>query len=112
MNAQKFRKIALLTLLTENDGKVCPKKIESNITKKTKLVSIMFANNELGSINDIYKISKLTKKHNIQHVDAVQCVGKIPIDLNDLNIDLMTFLPINFMDQKVLEHFLLEKVSI
>ena len=51
----------------------------------------MFANNELGSINDIYKISKLTKKHNISlHVDAVQCVGKIPIDLNELNIDLMS----------------------
>ena len=85
------KKGALLTLIKpENDGKVCPKKIESNITKNTKLVSIMFANNELGSINDICKISKLTKKHNISlHVDAVQCVGKIPIDLNDLNIDLM-----------------------
>ncbi len=86
------KKGALLTLIKpENDGKVCPKKIESNITENTKLISIMFANNELGSINDIYNISKLTKKHNISlHVDAVQCVGKIPIDLNDLDIDLMS----------------------
>ena len=83
---------ALLTLLKpENDGKVNPKKIENSITNKTKLVSIMYANNELGSINDINEISKITKKNNITlHVDAVQCVGKIPIDLSQLNIDLMS----------------------
>ena len=83
---------AILTLLKpENDGKVNPEKIEHSITNKTKLVSIMYANNELGSINDINEISKITKKNNITlHVDAVQCVGKIPIDLSQLNIDLMS----------------------
>ena len=50
----------------------------------------MFANNELGSVNDIKKISEITKsKKIIFHVDAVQCIGKIPIDLKELNIDLM-----------------------
>ena len=51
----------------------------------------MLANNELGSVNDIKKISEVVKSNNIAlHVDAVQCVGKIPIDLKELRIDLMS----------------------
>tara|TARA_B100001758_G_C18399138_1_gene607849 strand:- start:796 stop:1917 length:1122 start_codon:yes stop_codon:yes gene_type:complete len=72
-------------------GQINPDLIEKKITKKTKLISIMFANNELGSINDILKISKIAKeKEIILHVDAVQCVGKLPINLNELDIDLMS----------------------
>ena len=75
----------------DKDGKINPDSIQKLITKKTKVVSIMFANNELGSINDMYKISELAKENNlIMHVDAVQCIGKIPIDLNLLKIDLMS----------------------
>lgn len=73
------------------NGKIGPKSIENLISKNTKLVSIMLANNELGSVNDIKKISEIVKSNNIAlHVDAVQCVGKIPIDLKELRIDLMS----------------------
>ena len=70
----------------------------------------MFANNELGSINDIYEIAKITKKNNITlHVDAVQCVGKIPIDLNDLNIDLMSLSAHKFYGPKGVGAFFIRK---
>tara|TARA_B110000014_G_scaffold262461_1_gene256505 strand:+ start:2224 stop:3348 length:1125 start_codon:yes stop_codon:yes gene_type:complete len=89
-NLQK--KTAKLTLIKPSkDGKIEPKKIEEEICKKTRLISIMYGNNELGSINNIKKIAEIAQKHQIVlHVDAVQCVGKIPIDLKDLRIDLMS----------------------
>ena len=75
----------------ENDGTINYVSIMKNISNKTKVVSVMFVNNELGSINDIAKISKKVKEKNIiMHVDAVQCVGKIKIDLEKLDIDLMS----------------------
>ncbi len=86
------KKGALITLIKPNqDGKINPKEIEKEISKNTQLVSIMFVNNELGSINNIKEIAEITQKHNIMlHVDAVQCVGKIPIDLNEIKIDMMS----------------------
>ena len=86
------QKGAKLTLLKPNkNGQVDPKKIEKEISKNTRLVTVMFANNELGSINNIKKIAEITQKHNIiLHVDAVQCVGKIPIDLKEMKIDMMS----------------------
>ncbi len=81
-----------LTLLKPNkNGQVDPKKIEEEISKNTQLVTIMFSNNELGSINNIKEIARITQKHNIiLHVDAVQCIGKIPIDLEKIKIDMMS----------------------
>tara|TARA_Y100001970_G_scaffold198498_1_gene241504 strand:- start:634 stop:1767 length:1134 start_codon:yes stop_codon:yes gene_type:complete len=86
------QKGAKLTLLKPNsNGQVDPKKIEKEISKNTRIVTIMFANNELGSINNIKKIADITHKHNIMlHVDAVQCVGKIPINLEEIKIDMMS----------------------
>ena len=86
------QKGAKLTLLKPNqNGQVEPKKIEKEISKNTRLITVMFANNELGSINNIKKIAEITQKHNIiLHVDAVQCVGKIPIDLEEMKIDMMS----------------------
>lgn len=83
---------AKLTLLKpDEDGKIDPKKIEKAISKNTKLITVMFVNNELGSINNIKEISKIAQKHKvIFHVDAVQCIGKFPIDLNELKIDMMS----------------------
>ena len=86
------KKGASLTLIKPNkDGKITPDLIEKEISKNTRLISVMFVNNELGSINDIKKISEIAQKYKIIfHVDAVQCVGKIPINLNDIKIDLMS----------------------
>ena len=65
--------------------------LEDAISKDTFLVTIMFANNEIGTIEPIEEIGKITKKYNVLlHTDAVQAIGKISVDVNKLNIDLLT----------------------
>jgi len=67
------------------------KNLEDAISKDTFLITIMFANNEIGTIEPIEEIGKITKKNNILfHTDAVQAIGKFPIDINKLNIDLLS----------------------
>jgi len=65
--------------------------LEKSISKDTFLITIMFANNEIGTIEPIKEIGKIAKKHDICfHTDAVQAVGKVPIDVNDMNIDMLS----------------------
>ena len=65
--------------------------LKKAITPKTILITIMFANNETGVIFPIEEIGKIAKEHNIPfHSDAVQGVGKVPIDVKATNIDLLT----------------------
>jgi len=81
-----------LTILKVDEyGMVKPKDVENAITADTLLVSVMHANNEIGTINPITEIGKICKKHNVLfHTDAVQSFGKLPIDVNRMNIDLLT----------------------
>lgn len=66
--------------------------LEAAITEKTALVSIMWANNETGIIFPIEEIGAICKKHGILfHTDAVQAIGKIPVDVQKCNIDLLSF---------------------
>lgn len=61
------------------------------ITPQTVLITIMHANNEVGSIQPIEQISKIARKHNIVfHTDAAQSIGKIPTDVNALGVDLLS----------------------
>ena len=70
-------------------GLIKPEDLENAISKDTFLITIMFANNEIGTIEPMEEIGKIAKKHNvIFHTDAVQAVGKVPIDVDKLNIDL------------------------
>ena len=65
--------------------------LENSIKKDTILISIMFANNEIGTIQPIEQIGKIAKKNNIYiHTDAVQTVGNIKIDVKKLGIDLLS----------------------
>lgn len=65
--------------------------LKSAITDETILVSIMFANNEIGTIEPIKEIGKITREKGIIfHTDAVQAIGHVPIDVKDMNIDLLS----------------------
>ena len=65
--------------------------LKKAIRKDTILVSVMYANNEIGTIQPIEEIGKITKEKGIYfHTDAVQALGSIPIDVNKLNIDLLS----------------------
>ncbi len=72
-------------------GLVNPEDIKKAITDKTILISIMHANNEIGVIQPIAEIGKIAKGKGIYfHTDAVQTVGHIPINVNELNLDLLS----------------------
>ena len=65
--------------------------LERSFDEKTILVSIMFANNEVGTIQPVKEIAEIAHKHGVAfHTDAVQAVGKIPVDAKELGIDLIT----------------------
>ncbi len=65
--------------------------LKKAITKETILITIMHANNEVGSIQPVHEIGKIAKEHGIIfHTDAVQSLGKIPVDVDKMNIDLLS----------------------
>jgi cysteine desulfurase len=72
-------------------GLVTPSDIKKAITDKTILISVMHANNEIGVIEPIAEVGKVAKEKGICfHTDAVQTVGHIPVNVNDLNVDLLS----------------------
>ncbi len=78
-------------LNVDENGIVDLNELEGSINDKTILISIMFANNEIGTIQPIEKIAKIAKSHNIIfHTDAVQAAGNIPIDVKDMGIDMLS----------------------
>ena len=73
-------------------GSIDLEKLKDSITDETVLISIMFANNEIGTIANVAEIGKIAHENNILfHTDAAQAVGHIPIDVKKMNIDLMSF---------------------
>ncbi|MFL5341159.1 MAG: aminotransferase class V-fold PLP-dependent enzyme, partial [Gemmataceae bacterium] len=78
-------------LPVDHFGRVLPEAVADALTDKTILVSVMAANNEIGTLNPIREIGRLCKKKGVLfHTDAVQMVGKVPIDVNDMGIDLLS----------------------
>lgn len=76
----------------DKHGLISLDKLKNSIRKDTILVSIMTANNEIGAIQPINEIGKVCKERNIVfHTDAVQAVGNIPLDVENMNIDLLSF---------------------
>jgi cysteine desulfurase len=77
-------------LPVEKDGRVNLDDLRKAITPKTILISVMYANNEIGVINPIAEVGKIAKEHGVFfHVDGVQAVGKIPVDVQKDGIDLL-----------------------
>ncbi len=82
-----------ITYLAVNDkGEIDLQALEAAITDKTILISIMFANNEIGVMHPVREIAAIAKKHGVLfHSDATQAVGKVPIDVQADGIHLMSF---------------------
>ncbi len=71
--------------------RINPQDIESKIKPQTRLITVMLANNETGTLQPLREISEIARKHNILvHTDAAQAVGKITVDVKELGVDLMT----------------------
>ena len=81
------------TLLSVDEyGMVDPSDVEKAITNNTVLVSIMMANNEIGTVQPVKEIGRITRQRGVFfHTDAAQAVGHIPVDVEALNVDLMSF---------------------
>lgn len=78
-------------LNVDKDGFINLEELENSITNETILISVMFANNEIGTIQQIKKIGQIAKKYNIYfHTDAVQAIGNVRIDVRNMNIDLLS----------------------
>ena len=78
-------------LPVHENGIVRPEELEAAITEKTGLVTIMYANNEIGTIQPIPEIGAICKKHGVWfHTDAVQAVGNVHIHVKDQNIDMLS----------------------
>jgi cysteine desulfurase len=72
-------------------GLVNPVDLEKAITDKTILISVMYANNEIGTIEPVAELGAIARKHKVYfHTDAVQAIGNIPIDVKSQNIDLLS----------------------
>jgi len=86
-----FRGFEITYLPVDKYGMVSPDSVEKAIRTDTILISIMYANNEVGTIQPIVEIGKIARDHGIYfHTDAVQAVGHVPIDVIADNIDLLS----------------------
>jgi len=75
-----------------HEGLIDAQTVRDNITDKTAIVSIMMANNETGGIFPVEEIGEICKEKNVLfHTDAVQAIGKIPVDVQSFNVDYLTF---------------------
>ncbi len=75
-----------------SEGLIEAQSVRDNITPKTALVSVMWANNETGAIFPVEEIGEICKEYNVPfHTDAVQAIGKLPVDVERFNVDYLTF---------------------
>jgi cysteine desulfurase len=88
LETQDFR----VTVLPVNEfGLVAPADLEQAVTPDTLLVTVMHANNEVGTIQPIAELAEIAHRHGVLlHTDAAQSVGKIPVDVNTLGVDLLS----------------------
>ena len=88
---EKERNARITYLDVDENGLVKPEDLEKAITPETILISIMFANNEIGTIEPVRELGAIAKKHQIPfHTDAVQAFGQVPINVDEYNIDMLS----------------------
>lgn len=75
----------------DQEGRINLAELEAAITDQTVLISVMFVNNEVGTIQPIKEIGQIAKKHQVLfHTDAVQALGNVPIDVKELGVDMLS----------------------
>ena len=85
------RGIRVTYLPVDKEGQVNPADVKNTITDKTCLISIMHANNEIGTIQPIKELAAIAREAGVHiHTDAVQTTGQIPVDVNELGVDLLS----------------------
>ena len=83
--------VSVTYLPVDHQGQIDPDSVRRAIRAETVLITVMHANNELGSVQPLEEIGRIAKEHKIYfHADAVQSAGKIPIDVNALCVDLLS----------------------
>ena len=86
------RGVAVTRLPVDGDGILDPAELERALRPETRLVSIMAANNVLGTIQPVTELAQIARRHGVLfHTDAVQAVGKLPFDMRTQPIDLLSF---------------------
>jgi len=96
--------VTLLPVIQSPDpeaGRIRPEQVEAAITDRTILVSVMAANNEIGAVHPLAEIGRTCRRRGVLlHSDATQAVGRMPVDVEDLCVDLMSFTAHKFYGPK------------
>ena len=83
--------VQVTRLPVDRKGRIDPADLDAAITPGTVLVSLIHANNEVGTVQDVEKLGAVTRKHGVfLHLDASQSLGKVPVDLQNLPVDLLS----------------------
>lgn len=91
-NSKVDRGFSALFLPVDQYAAVSPEQVEQAFTPQTALVSLIYVNNEVGTINNVCAVGRMCREHDIRfHVDATQAVGKIPVNTDDISCDFMSF---------------------
>jgi cysteine desulfurase len=88
--AQEFG-FEMITVPVDGEGVVDPADVEAAITDRTALISIMYANNEVGTIQPVREVGTIAREHSVPfHTDAVQAGGSLPLDVQELRVDFLS----------------------
>lgn len=110
VEASRLYGCSMAHISVDNVGIVSIDDYRAKLSNRTAGVSIMFANNEVGTIEDIKTLALIAKEHNILfHTDAVQAVGHIPIDVKDLSVDMLSASAHKFNGPKGIGFFYVKK---
>lgn len=91
LHLEKYEGFLIEWLDVDESGMVTPEIVSKAICEETALVSVMYANNEIGTINPLRDIAEICRNHHILfHTDAVQAAAYLPVDVNELGVDMMS----------------------